>query len=280
MLHDDESLETLDEKGTAAGAGSGATAAAAGPGRDTLLDYDMEAALYDATRGGVPRAAAAAVAVLSLVPAEARALLDIGCGTGLVTERLARPGLRVLGADAAPGMARIAAGRVGAVVLADVRRLPLPDACVDAVSAVWLLHLVQDARAVVAEAARVLRPGGVFVTTVDKDAGHDVGSDIDAVLAPYRSTEAYDRAERIEAFAAVHGLAPAGETHFTGHGQGRSPRRAAQALLRGDYAHRLTARGAVAEKLAAELRGLPDADEPRPEPRYRLLALRRSPTGG
>ncbi|MGW2562333.1 class I SAM-dependent methyltransferase [Streptomyces sp. NPDC001514] len=245
-----------------------------------MLDYDVEAAVYDATRGGVPRAAAAAAAVLSLVPQTARSLLDIGCGTGLVTERLGRSGLRVFGADSAPGMARIAAARVGTVLLADVRRLPLPDASVDAVSAVWLLHLVRDARAIVAEAARVLRPGGVFVATVDKDAGHDIGSDIDAVLAPYRTTEAYDRADRIEAFGAVHGLGPAGETHFTGHGQGRSPRQVAQALLRGEYASRLTARGVIAEKLAAELRALPDPDEPRPEPRYRLLALRRAARSG
>ncbi|MER6995657.1 class I SAM-dependent methyltransferase [Streptomyces sp. NPDC000410] len=241
-----------------------------------MLDYDIEAAVYDATRGGVPRAAAAAGAVLSLVPADARCLLDIGCGTGLVTERLSRPGLRVLGADASPGMARVAAGRLPAVVLADARSLPLPDASVDAVSAVWLLHLVPFAKSVVAEAARVLRPGGVFVTTVDKDAAHDVGSDIGAVLAPYRTSEAFDRAERIEAFGAAHGLAPAGLGHFTGHGQGRSPRRTAQALLRGEYASRLTARGPVAERLAAELTDLPDPDEPRPEPRYRLLALRRA----
>ncbi|MFE3324465.1 class I SAM-dependent methyltransferase [Streptomyces sp. NPDC059176] len=241
-----------------------------------MLDYDVEAAVYDATRGGVPRAAAAASAVLSLVPTTAGTLVDIGCGTGLVTERLVRPGLRVVGADASPGMARTAAARIGNVVLADVRRLPLSGGSVDAVSAVWVLHLVRDARAVVAEAARVLRRGGVFVTTVDKDAGHDVGSDVDAVLAPYRTAEAYDRADRIEAFGAAHGLVPVGETRFTGHGQGRSPRQTAQALLRGEYASRISARAAVAEKLAAELCDLPDPDEPRPEPSYRLIALCRA----
>ncbi|MFD5425151.1 class I SAM-dependent methyltransferase [Streptomyces sp. NPDC127084] len=240
-----------------------------------MLDYDREAAVYDATRGGEPRAAAAAAAVLSLVPTAARSLLDIGCGTGLVTERLHRPGLRVIGVDSSAGMARIAARRVGDVVLADVRRLPLPAASVDVVSAVWLLHLVRDARAVVAEVARVLRPGGVFIATVDKDAGHDVGCDIDAVLEPYRTAEAYDRAERIEEFGAEHGLIPAGAARFIGHGQGRSPRSTAQALLRGEYASRLAARGAVAELLAARLTGLPGADEPRPDPRFRLLALRR-----
>ncbi|MGW1927660.1 class I SAM-dependent methyltransferase, partial [Streptomyces massasporeus] len=156
-----------------------------------MLDYETEAAHYDRTRGGVPRAAAAAEALLGLVPRGARTLLDLACGTGLVTERLTRPGLRVYGADAAHAMLRVADGRApGRVVRADARRLPLPDASLDAVSAVWLLHLVPFAAEIVAEAARVLRPGGVLIATVDKDAAHDVGSDIDSVLRPYRSAGA------------------------------------------------------------------------------------------
>lgn len=59
----------------------------------------------------MPRADAAAAGVLRLVPPAARTLLDLACGTGLVTERLVRPGLRVYGADAAttdrrPGRSR------------------------------------------------------------------------------------------------------------------------------------------------------------------------------
>ncbi|WP_274563920.1 class I SAM-dependent methyltransferase [Streptomyces spiramyceticus] len=250
-----------------------------------MLDYDAEAAQYDAIRGGVPRAEAAARAVLGLVPGRARTLLDIGCGTGIVTARLVRPGLRVLGADAAYGMARKAADRLGpgAVVLADVRRLPLPTASVDAVSAVWLLHLVRDAgdaEDTVAEAARVLRPGGVFVTTVDKDDAHDVGCDIDAVLAPYRTADAFDRTELIEAYGAEHGLTAVGEARFVGHGQGRSPLRTAEALRKGRYASRITVRGAAAEDVATALSALPDPESRRPDPTYRLLALRKEAGGG
>ncbi|MGW7463419.1 hypothetical protein ACWGJT_01615 [Streptomyces xantholiticus] len=62
-----------------------------------MLDHDREAAVYDTTRGGVPRAAAAAAAVLGPLPDRPRTLLDTG--TGPVTERLHRPGLRVLGCD-------------------------------------------------------------------------------------------------------------------------------------------------------------------------------------
>ncbi|GGW24710.1 class I SAM-dependent methyltransferase [Streptomyces xantholiticus] len=243
-----------------------------------MLDYDREAAVYDTTRGGVPRAAAAAAAVLGLLPDRTRTLLDIGCGTGLVTERLHRPGLRVLGCDGSYGMARMAADRLGGgVVLGDVRRLPLRDASVDAVSAVWLLHLVRRSAAVVAEVARVLGPGGVFVTTVDKDAGHDVGSDIDAVLRPHRSfAAAFDRADFIEEYAAAGGLRPVGRARFTGHGQGRTPRSAADVLSAGRFASWFTdGDGGGARRLAVELRRLPDQDRRRPDPAYTLVAFRK-----
>ncbi|MFG2640057.1 methyltransferase domain-containing protein [Streptomyces sp. NPDC048370] len=242
-----------------------------------MLDYDAEADRYDETRGGVPRAEAAAEAVLRLVPPGARTLLDLACGTGLVTERLTRPGLRVHGADAAPGMARKAVRRVrGGVVLADARALPLPDGSVDAVSAVWLLHLVPFSAAIVAEAARVLRPGGVFVATVDKDAAHDVGSDIDRVLAPYRSHErASDRGDLIAATATAHGLVPAGATRFTGHGQGTTPRRTAENLRRGYYASWFDGSPGTTVALTADLAALPDQDRPRADPAYRLVSFHR-----
>ncbi|MER7203599.1 class I SAM-dependent methyltransferase, partial [Streptomyces sp. NPDC000188] len=131
-----------------------------------MLDYDKEAAVYDATRGGIPRARSAAEAVLGLVPPTARTLLDLACGTGLVTMRLTRPGLRPVGIDLAPGMLRAAAPRLdGAAVRGDSRQLPFRSASVDVVTVIWLLHLLPDARPVIAEAARVLRPGGVLVTT-------------------------------------------------------------------------------------------------------------------
>ncbi|MFC8272303.1 class I SAM-dependent methyltransferase [Streptomyces sp. NPDC057271] len=242
-----------------------------------MLDYDAEAERYDETRGGVPRARAAAEAVLRLVPPGARTLLDLACGTGLVTERLTRPDLRVYGADAASGMARRAVRRVpGGIVLADARRLPLPDASVDAVSAVWLLHLVPFTAAIVAEAARVLRPGGVLIVTVDKDAAHDVGSDIDAVLASHRSYEAStDRADLVAAHAAAHGLEPAGDTRFTGHGQGSTPRGTVEKLRRGYFASWFCGSPQTAAALAAELGALPDQDRPRDDPAFRLVSYRR-----
>ncbi|MFF1705988.1 methyltransferase domain-containing protein [Streptomyces sp. NPDC058252] len=237
-----------------------------------MLDYDEEADEYDATRGGEPRAAAAADAVLGLVPESAHSLLDVACGTGIVTRRLVagRPGLRVTGADAAHGMARRAAARLpGAVVRSDSRQLPFADRSFDAVSVIWLLHLLADAGTVVAEAARVLRPGGVLVTTVDKAAAHHVDSDIDALTAPYCTERATDEAGLVTAYAADHGLLPSGTARFRGHGQGRTPRRLARYVRSGE----IYAAGGTA--LAERIEALRDPDSPRPDPEFTLRAFRK-----
>ncbi|MFC9841771.1 class I SAM-dependent methyltransferase [Streptomyces sp. NPDC060223] len=249
-----------------------------------MLDYDKEAEAYDSTRGGEPRATAAADAVLGLVPETARTLLDVACGTGMVTRRLAagRPGLRVTGVDAADGMARMAAARLpGAVALADSRRLPFPEGEFDAVTTVWLLHLMDrpgDARAVVSECARVLRPGGVYVTTVDKAAAHDVGSDIDAVLAPRPRRPAQDRAERVASYAVEHGLVPAGRARFRGHGQGRSPRGTTADLRRGWFTQ-LAPDDPLTEQFIARIEALPEQEVPRTDPEFTLLAFRKPSLG-
>ena len=88
-----------------------------------MLDYDREAARYDATRGGDARAQAAADAIETLLTgmgaARAR-IVDVGCGTGIVTVRLARPGRSVAGVERSGGMAAVAATRLpGQITLGD-----------------------------------------------------------------------------------------------------------------------------------------------------------------
>ncbi|MDG5802277.1 class I SAM-dependent methyltransferase [Streptomyces ossamyceticus] len=245
-----------------------------------MLDYDKEAGDYDALRGGEPRAEAAADAVLGLVPRGARGLLDVACGTGIVTRRFAaaRPGMRVTGVDLTTAMARRAAARLpGAIVLGDSRRLPFPDDAFDAVTSVWLLHLLadpDDVRRVVGECARVLRPGGVYITTVDKGAAHNVGSDIDAVLATRPRSPATDTSAAVEKHADEHGLRPAGEARFPGRGQGRSPRRALMDLRRGWFVT-LPPGDPLADDFAVRLAALPDQDRPRPDPEFSLRAFRK-----
>ncbi|MGW3680538.1 class I SAM-dependent methyltransferase [Streptomyces prasinus] len=250
-----------------------------------MLDYDEEAGRYDTSRGGEPRAEAAARAVLDLIPPSARDLLDVACGTGIVTRRFpsARAGLRVTGVDLAASMTRIAAARLpGAVVRADSRRLPFGDARFDAAVSVWLLHLQsgpEDVRALVGECARVLRPGGVYVTTVDKAASHNVGSDIDAVLSARPRSPVRDLAADVAACAAGHGLVPAGHTVFRGHGQGRSPRRTIADLHRGWFVT-VPPGSPLADAFAVRLAALPDQDRPRPDPVFHLRAFRKPPAPG
>ncbi|MFD0318327.1 class I SAM-dependent methyltransferase [Streptomyces flavalbus] len=245
-----------------------------------MIDYDKEAEGYDAWRGGEPRAAAAADAVLSLLPRDMGALLDLACGTGIVTRRLAaaRPGTRVTGVDRSVPMARQAQARLpGTVVLADARRLPFRDGEFDAVSSVWLLHLApsdDDARAIVAECARVLRPGGVYVTTVDKALSHNVGSDIDAVMAARPRRPATDAARLVESYAAACGLRDAGRARFQGRGQGRSPRRTIADLRRGWFLT-VPPGSELAEEFIARLAALPDQDRDRPDPVFTLRAFRK-----
>jgi septum formation protein len=102
------------------------------------------------------------------------------------------------------------------VVRGDVYRLPVADASVAAVTAVWLLHMLDDCEPVLAEAARVLRPGGVFVTTVDKSDAQGVAAGRDP--APGRTQ---DRLSLLVARAASYGLELTGASSFEGHGQGR-----------------------------------------------------------
>ena len=168
--------------------------------------YDREAARYDDSRGGLDRARRAADAVVALVPTPGRTL-DVGGGTGIVSAELAARGRDVLVVDASAGMLRLAAQRLpGRVVTGRADRLPVAGASVDLVTAIWLLHLlpVAQADAVVAEAARVLRPGGHFVTTVDKPLAHG------------REAAEADARDRVRAVARRAGLTAVGESSFSG----------------------------------------------------------------
>jgi ubiquinone/menaquinone biosynthesis C-methylase UbiE len=239
-----------------------------------VLDYDREAASYDATRGGPSRASAAATAVETLLPAGARDVLDVACGTGIVTALLRGPGRLVAGLDRSPGMLGVASRRMdGRVVLGDAAAMPVRSASVDVVVIVWLLHLLPSAAPVIAEAARVLRPGGVLVTTVDKNEGYFAApSDLASAfrsLRPERAALRSDGHDRVVELAAGHGLSPAGGTTFIGAGQGRSPRRWRERIAAGVIpwaAH-------APESLGAVLAALPEQDRPRPDPVYRMIAL-------
>jgi SAM-dependent methyltransferase len=88
--------------------------------------------------------------------------LEIGCGTGVHAAQVREQGWTPVGVDVSAGMLRHARGRLP-VVRADARRLPVRDGAVPAVTAVMVHTDLPDYPMVLREAARVLRPGGVFV---------------------------------------------------------------------------------------------------------------------
>lgn len=248
-----------------------------------MLDYDAEVARYDRTRGGEARAIAAAAAIETLLPGGAERILDLGGGTGIVSRHLSGPHRTVLVADASMGMLRAAAGRLPCRLLhADATTLPLRANGLDAVTCVWVLHLLDPATvaSVIGEVARVLRPGGRFITTVDKNAGHQDRADVFAVMKPLRqstsrSTEAPDATAAVSSVAARHGLEPVGETGFPGTGQGMPPAQIHDLLGRWFP----TAPAELVLWTQTGLRALPDQDAPPLDPVYRLRAFEKVESG-
>ena len=110
-------------------------------------------------------------ALLRALPRRIEALLDIGTGTGRLLEVLAPRTRRALGVDASRDMLALARARLSerglaescTVRQADMYRLPLADRSFDAITLQMVLHYAEDPAAALAEAARVLRPGGVLL---------------------------------------------------------------------------------------------------------------------
>ena len=111
---------------------------------------------------------ASAFAARGVDPA-GKVVIDVGCGGGLVAEEIARLGATVIGVD--PSTASIATAQAHAAAsglaidyrIGSGEHLPAGDACADVVYCVDVLEHVADLDAVIAETARVLKPGGLYL---------------------------------------------------------------------------------------------------------------------
>jgi 2-polyprenyl-6-hydroxyphenyl methylase/3-demethylubiquinone-9 3-methyltransferase len=96
-------------------------------------------------------------------------LVDLGCGAGLLAPHVAGKGYRHIGVDLMRSALEQAATHGVEAVQADVTRLPLATGCADVVSAGELLEHVTDLPGTIAEACRILRPGGCLVLDTIND---------------------------------------------------------------------------------------------------------------
>jgi SAM-dependent methyltransferase len=134
------------------------------------IAFDRAAGYYDETRRIPPEVEEQAADRVEAVVGPGGRLLEVGVGTGRVSLPLHRRGRDLVGVDLSRPMLdryrakAAAAGLPPPVVLrGDATRLPFRDACVDAVLEVHVLHLVPDWELALAEARRVLAPGGVVL---------------------------------------------------------------------------------------------------------------------
>jgi len=97
-------------------------------------------------------------------------VVDIGCGPGNVFATLGGNPRLLIGVDVSSGALEIAQEVGYAPLLADAHHLPLIDGLADLVIANATLHHCDRMAEVLAEAARLVRPGGLLVTDLDPQA--------------------------------------------------------------------------------------------------------------
>lgn len=168
----------------------------------TATDYDTDPERFRTGRrvvqsyglaGDVHGSVAARLRAEGLAP-----VLDLGCGDGALAEHLPSPPW--LGLDASLTMLGGAA-RHGPVVRGDADRLPAADRSVGAVAALWVLYHLDQPTAAIAEARRVLRPGGLFTACT---TARDDSPELVAHLGP-PSVTSFDAEEAAYLVASVFG---------------------------------------------------------------------------
>lgn len=96
----------------------------------------------------------------------AKKVLDIGCGGGFLSNALGKSGHEVYGIDMSEESLKVAKKHDTTNTVkyqyANAYSLPFPDQSFDVVCAMDFLEHVEDPQKVIAEASRVLKPGGIF----------------------------------------------------------------------------------------------------------------------
>jgi len=123
-----------------------------------LPDYSRQAQRYDETRSASPSVLRPLREALRGAPG--RRLADIGGGTGNYALALKAEGWNPVVVDRSAEMLAHAAAKGLETVEADAQRLPFADESFDAATMISMLHHVEDRALALAEARRILKPGG------------------------------------------------------------------------------------------------------------------------
>jgi SAM-dependent methyltransferase len=140
------------------------------------IRFDRAAEFYDRTRSIDDDAMARTIGLLAAELRDRGRVLEVGVGTGLLALPLSAEGVEVIGLDlSAPMLLKLlekAGGRPSfPLVLGDATRIPIGDDRLGGAYLRWVLHLIPDWRAVLAEIVRVVRPSGVFVASLGAYGG-------------------------------------------------------------------------------------------------------------
>lgn len=227
--------------------------------------FERVASVYDTTRGGERRGDRFANALVSWIAGPT--VVELGIGTGVIARGLQRRDIEVTGFDLSPAMLALATGRIGnRVAVADVDRLPVPDDSVDTALMVWVLQLVPDPIATLAEAARIVRPGGRVITILSNGeySPDDEMASIQEALGALRP-ERLDRAQLASADIAGLTLVHDGTTEWDEFESSVTEQidgienRIYSSMFDVDDAAWAT----IVEPVLTALRALPDPDRPR-----------------
>ncbi len=150
------------------------------------IAFDRAAEYYDATRGLSEEGTRQTTEILIDAFGGAGPVLEVGVGTGQVAMPLRAGEVEVVGLDLSrPMLAKLIAKAGGAptfpLVEGDATRMPFVDGAFAGAYLRWVLHLIPDWSAAVAEIARVVAPGGRFLAALGSYGG--VRSEIQARFA-------------------------------------------------------------------------------------------------
>jgi SAM-dependent methyltransferase len=232
------------------------------------ISFDRIADRYDESRGGAARGERVATDLESwLAPGR---VLEVGVGTGIVAAAVAARGRSVFGVDLSEAMLRRAVDRVGSrVVRADALALPVASGSMDNVLFVAALHAIGDVPGAVAEATRVLRPGGRLLAVHGIPRPDPADDEVARAVAPLTGLREYrsDTPAALDEAAAAASLTPIGTAWVSPVVMAHSPNAVADGIDQRLWSYLWAVDeptwGAVVVPVVAALRALHEPDRPR-----------------